>query len=153
MKYIDESSLLLCKYQAGLFEYATIDKKINSANFIKAFSFSDLSKRIDDEAFIYDSLSIAAAFDELKKEKILRSTGKTYPAQVMSWIGYLMRYWSILYSVSTITIYKTIKPNELYNLYESYHSLDIEVAINRILEAKNKYKSLNDIDLFRKIYL
>ena len=50
-------------------------------------------------------------------------------------------------------VYKLINPKELYNLYDAYHSLDNELAIERILEAKSiKLGDNNDLELLKRIY-
>lgn len=153
MKEIDEFDLIRCKYQADFFEYATDKMKANSASFIKAFANSTLAKLMDKEEFIFESLDIERAYEELIKEKSIRSTDKQYSAEVMSWIGYLLRYWSIYHNTSTQNIYKIIKPEELNRIYEAYHSLDVTEAIDRILDAKKINYNLNNVEILKKIYM
>lgn len=54
----------------------------------------------------------------------------------MYWIGYLYRYFSFTYELSSLQVYKIIKPKELRALYLPYHSLSPSQAIERILESK-----------------
>ena len=53
------------------------------------------------------------------------------------WIGYLYRYFSYTYNMSSIQVYKIVKPKELRGLYLPYHTLDPSQAIERILGSKN----------------
>lgn len=145
MKKIDDTGLLLAKYQAGLFEESVKELSCSSAYFYKKFAFSKLAKRMDRSAFILESLDIMGALEELKKESNYEvGHNKASPA-IMAWIGYLTRYWSYTYEISTKQIYKYIKFDELCGLYEAYHSLDVEEAITRINEAHN-ISYLGDFD-------
>ena len=72
------------------------------------------------------------------------------------WIGYLYRYFSYAYNMSSIQVYKIVKPKELRGLYLPYHTLDPSQAIERILEAKgypiNEEEELKrQYEIFRRI--
>ena len=137
MRKIDDTGLLLAKYQADLFEYTVNHLTCSSAYFFKKFAFSALAQRMDNKAFLFESLDIPAAIEELQKESNYSVGNIKVAPQVLAWIGYLLRYWSYTYEVSTKQIYKLISFNELCELYEAYHSLDVEAAIQRINEAHN----------------
>lgn len=145
MRKIDDTGLLLAKYQASLFEITVKELNCSSAYFYKKFAFSKLAQRMDRKAFILESLDITGAIEELKKEANYEVGNTKVSEAIMAWIGYLLRYWSYTYEISTKQIYKYIKFDELCELYEAYHSLDIEEAINRINEAHN-IKYLGDPD-------
>ena len=50
-------------------------------------------------------------------------------------------------------VYEKIKPQELYDLYDAYHSMDNELAIKRILESKNiEFEHKDNLEVLRKIY-
>ena len=57
MRKMDSSGLLLCRYQADLFEYST-KQKYPSRVFIKTFCYSSLSKRLNNVAFLFESIDI-----------------------------------------------------------------------------------------------
>ena len=142
MKKIDDTGLLLANYQANLFETSTKELPCSSAYFYKKFAFSKLAKRMDKRSFVMESLDVPGAIEELKKEANYEIGHNKVAPAIMLWIGYLLRYWAYTYEISTKQIYKYIKLDELCNLYEAYHSLDVEEAINRINEAHNiKYLS------------
>ena len=60
-----------------------------------------------------------------------------YNLNELYWIGYLYRYFSYTYNMSSIQVYKIVKPKELRGLYLPYHTLDPSQAIERILGSKN----------------
>ena len=57
----------------------------------------------------------------------------------MYWIGYIYRYFSFTYDLSSSQVYKIIKPKELRGLFLPYHTMDPYQAIERILEAKGMF--------------
>lgn len=151
MKKMDENGLLLCKYQARLFEYST-SKNISSKQFIKDFSYSNLSKRMGNVSFLFETLDTAGAYLEIEENKPFKK-GEVYNENIISWIGYIYRYTCYIYEKDMKDIYKKIKPQELYDLYDAYHSLDNELAIKRILEAKNiDFNNKNATNLLKKYY-
>jgi hypothetical protein len=135
MRKIDDRGILLAKYQSDLFENSIKELSCSSSYFYKKFAFSKLAHRMDKDSFINEALDIPAAFEELKKESNYEvGKNKVSPA-ILAWVGYLLRYWAYTYQISTKQIYKIVKLDELCKLYEAYHSLDVEEAINRINEA------------------
>lgn len=74
----------------------------------------------------------------------------------MYWIGYLYRYFAFTYELSSVQVYKIVKPKELRGLFLPYHTMDPAQAVERILEAKGMI--LNDdrelerqYEIFKKI--
>ena len=137
MRKIDDVGLLLASYQSNLFESTVKDLPCSSTYFYKKFAFSKLAQRMDKRGFILESLDVKGAIEELKKESNYEKGHIKATFETMAWIGYLLRYWSYTYEISTKQIYKFIKFDELCRLYEAYHSLDVEEAIKRINEAHN----------------
>ena len=150
MRKMDHNGEILCRYQADLFEYSTFRRECSTKVFIKAFVYSDIARDLDNLSILFDSRDIVQAYEEISAP----NRGKEiYPASVCSWIGYLMRYWAYTYETETINIYKKIKPGELYGLYQAYHSLSPEEAVQRIMEAKEINTDLNRPDILKKIYM
>lgn len=136
------SDYILCKYQGELFEYSINYLNCSSSYFFKKFMNSDVAKRMDKNSFINESIDYPALLDDLKKETDLSRGNKKSSREIMRWVGFLSRYWSIKYRISSKRIYSIIHLDEFERLYEAYHSLDVEEAIDRINEAKNvKYIS------------
>ncbi|MCQ2742951.1 MAG: antitoxin [Bacilli bacterium] len=149
MKKIDDLGYELCKYQASLFEHSGSLSNCSSSYFYKQFMNSELAKRIDSNGFLFESLDIEAALDELKKEKDLTKGKTKVPLAIMSWIGYMLRYWAYTYEISSKRIFSNIKINELERLYEAYHSLDVEEAVKRISDSKGmKYAGIFEDELY-----
>jgi len=151
MNNIDDFGLMICKYVSDLFEYSTKQRDCSSKVFIKAFVYSSLQKQIDNKSFLFDSIDVPLAYDLIKKEKNLTIGNEIYPSYVMSWIGYIMKYFCYKTGLTERTFYKYIKPEELYQLYEAYHSLDNDLVIKRIIEAKKININFNNVDLYKKI--
>lgn len=151
IKKLNDASLLSCRFVSDLFEYSTKNQECSSKVFIKAYVYSSVSNTISNSSFILNSLDISQAYELIKKEKKLTIGKDIYPSYVMSWIGYIMEYFTLSTNIPLTVLYKKIKPEELYTLYESYHSLDNDLVIQRICEAKNINLNLNNLDLFKSI--
>ena len=151
MKKIDDIGLLECKFVSNLFEYSTKMKDCSSKVFIKSYVFSSIPKIVSSKSFIFDSLDVPGAYEIIKKEKNLTKGSVIYPSYIMAWIGYIMKYFSYTTGISETTIYKNVKPEEFYSMYEAYHSLDNDLVVKRIAEAKNINLNLNDPELYKKL--
>ncbi len=138
MKKIDHDGLLLCKIQGAIFENSLKKTNTSSEIFIRRFMFSDIAKEFDSKAYLDGSITKDEVFELIEDEYGESSYGKNkYSEQVLHWIGYLYRYFSYTYELTSKQVYRYVKPKELNGLYLAYHSLDCAQAIERILEAKN----------------
>lgn len=138
MKKVDHDGLLLCKIQGDIFENSLKKTKTSSEIFIRRFMFSDIAKEFDSKAYLDGSITKDEVFELIEDEYGESSYGKNkYSEQVLHWIGYLYRYFSYTYELTSKQVYRYVKPKELNGLYLAYHSLDCAQAIERILEAKN----------------
>lgn len=61
-----------------------------------------------------------------------------------------MEYFTCVTNIPLTSLYRKIKPEELYMLYEAYHSLDNDLVVQRICEAKGIHLNLNDVELLKK---
>lgn len=152
IKKLEDYNLFSCRFVSDLFEYSTKMKECSSKIFIKAFVYSSISKTISNKSFFLNSIDINLAYDLIKNEKKLIRGSDIYPSYVMSWIGYIMEYFTLSTNIPLVILYKYIKPEELYSLYESYHSLDNDLVVKRIIEAKNININLNNVNLLKTIY-
>lgn len=138
MKKIDHDGLLLCKIQGAIFENSLKKTNTSSEIFIRRFMFSDIAKEFDSKAYLDGSITKDEVFELIEDEYGESSYGKNkYSEQVLHWIGYLYRYFSYTYELTSKQVYRYVKPKELNGLYLAYHTLDCAQAIERILEAKN----------------
>ncbi len=137
MRKMDNYGLKLCKFQAELFKKSLNETKCSSKIFIRRFMLSDLAKRMDKEGFLFDAIDVMDGFDELENQ-FGESTYGTVKlnGEELYWMGYIYRYWAYVDEKSTKQLYKMVKPEELQKVYFPYHSLDPEMAIARIKEAK-----------------
>ncbi len=151
MNKMDDIGLFECRYVSDLFKYSTKMKDCSSKVFIKAFVYSSIQKRLSSQAFILESLDVPAAYEIIKKEKKLTRGKEIYPSYVMAWIGYIMKYFAYVTNISETALYRKVKPEEFYSLYEAYHSLDNDLVVKRISEAKNINLNLNNIEIYKSI--
>ena len=146
MRKIDSLGLKLCSFQAQLFEKSISKCECSSRIFARRFLNSDLAKRMDNDGFLFESLAITDALDEINKQYGESTYGKEkYTTEEMHWIGYIYRYWSYSYELTSKQIYKIVKPELMKKLYFPYHSLDPQQAIERILEGAG-IKIVNEED-------
>ncbi len=144
---IDRRILEIAKVQASLFEYSCKKKECASSFFVKQFLYSSVAARMSDINFVYSTEDVPEIYFELKEEKKLNIGKEIYPEAVMYWMGYLLAVMSLTKNMHPSQIYRIVTPKELYLCYEAYHSLDIEGAIERIIESKSCER--NDLELFK----
>ncbi len=137
MKIIDRDGLLLCDLQANIFEISCDLTMTSSEIFVRRFMNSKVAKTLDNEAFLQTNMQPKDVLIHIEKEYGVSKYGSVkYSHNEMYWIGYLYRYFSYTYELSSVQVYKIIKPKELRGLFLAYHTLDVAQAIERILEAK-----------------
>ena len=158
MRKIDSLGLKLCNFQAQLFEESLNKYECSSRIFVRRFMNSDLAKRMDNDGFLFESLTITDALDEIEQQYGTSTYGKEkYTVEEMHWIGYIYRYWSFSYGLTSRQIYKIAKPEQMRKLYFPYHSLDPRQAIDRIIEGtgmettNEAYSISRGVEILRKI--
>lgn len=157
MRKIDKDGLLLCDLQAKVFEAAVDFTEISSEVFIRRFMNSKIAKKMDNESVLQTNIHEKDILDMIEIQYGKSNYGSVkYTHDEMFWIGYLYRYFCYTYKLSSIQVYKIIKPKELRGLYLGYHSLDPSQAIERILEAKGllldeKTEIKRQYEIYRRI--
>lgn len=128
----------LCDIQGRLFELA-LSRNISCPEFIEAFMNSNAAAALDDT---YDRLQWAGEeyiLEELEDELGgLKKDGTAYPREVMYWIGYVYRYWHYYTGESSKEIYNTADAELMNKCWLGFHTLDVEMAIDRLKEMNNK---------------
>ncbi len=153
MKKMDENGRLLSIFVSDLFKYSVTQKDCSSKVFIKAYVYSSLEKeRLNSDSFLFDSLDVPEAYEIIKKKKKLTRGNDIYPSYIMAWIGYIMKYFNYVTGIPLASLYKKMKPDEFYAVYEAYHSLDNDLVVERILESKEFNYNLNNLELLKNIY-
>lgn len=151
MKEIDRDGLLLCELQGKIFEKSLDQISTSSEMFIRRFMNSKTVTMLDNGSFLDTNISPQEVVRLVEEEYDNLNYGRIhYSLEEMYWIGYIYRYFSYTYEISSLRAYKIIKPKELRSLYLAYHSLSPSKTIERILEAKKR--PLNESDIFQRQY-
>ena len=157
MKQMDRDGLLLCELQAKTFE-SSIDFILTSSEiFIRRFMNSRIVKTIDNGAVLQTNMQSKDILESVEEQYGSSKYGSVkYTHNEMYWIGYLYRYFSYSYGISSLQAYKIVKPKELRGLFLPYHTMSPEQAIERILEAKNmlfddEVELKRQYEIFRRI--
>ena len=137
MREIDTTGIGMCKIQAELFVTAASLCRSSSAIFIRRFMNSSVAKRMDKNDILSEANDVRTMIEEVEDEYGRSEYGTShYSDEELYWIGYIYRYWAYTRGTSSRIIYKTANSSEMRKLFYPYHSLDPQVAIDRILEAK-----------------
>lgn len=137
MTRLSPTDLDLCAMQGSLFEKSLEMCSCSSAVFVRRFMNSRLATRFDEGSLLFESTTFESLFDEIDAQYGPSSYGSgRFGAEALYWMGYLYRYWSEAFGLSSKRVYKIIQARELNSLYYAYHSLDPAQAIERICEAK-----------------
>ena len=138
MRKISKDGLLLCKLQAEAFENSIDKMDTSSEIFIRRFMKSEIAKRLDDESILETNIQANDILELINEEYGISNYGSVkYTRNEIYWIGYIYRYFTSTYEMSSAQVYKIVKPKELRGLFLPYHTMDPAQAIERILEAKN----------------
>ena len=133
---MDSIQLKLCDIQGRLFERSTA---YASEEFIRNFMNSQVAEHLDSPYNKLQWMGEEYLLDELKDENKLRVEGEKYTPDVLYWIGYLYRYWSISRGEKSKKIYRQAPAKTMKRNYMAFHTLDPEVAISDLIEI-NKQK-------------
>lgn len=157
MRKIDKDGLLLCELQAKAFELSVEMCQTSSEIFIRRFMNSRIARSIDDKQILQTNLQARDILERIEEQYGYSEYGSVkYTKNEIYWIGYVYRYFSYTYNLSSVQVYKIMKPKELRELFLPYHSLDPAQAIERILEAKNLISDEEEelerqFEIFRRI--
>lgn len=137
MRKFDEYGLKMCQYQGQLFSLSRDKVNCSTPIFLRRFMYSGVARRMDGEGFLFEAITQEDVLGEIEDEFGKSDYGQIkYDEEELYWIGYIYRYWCYTRQVTSRSLYKMIKPEELRKVYYPYHSLDPAQAIERIIEAK-----------------
>lgn len=138
MRKIDRDGLLICELQARTFETSADFATVSSEIFIRRFMNSKVAILMDTGDILQLNIQANDVIDRIEEEYGNSKYGSIkYTKNELFWIGYIYRYYSYTYELSSVQVYKIIKPKELRGLFLPYHTMDPAQAIERILESKN----------------
>lgn len=135
-KMNDSLQSSLSDMQGKLFEMS-INKGLDSESFIKAFMLSDIAKDLDST---FNQMQWAGK--EYIMERILEELndnlkigGEIYDKETIYWIGYVYRRWHYYTGENSKEIYKQAPSKTMRSTYFSYHTMSVEMAIDRLKES------------------
>ena len=112
----------------------------DSETFIRVFMRSKIAEGLDSD-FDYTQWAGKEYIMERMKEEYpegFSQKGIVFDSETLYWSGYLYRYWHFYTGESSKDIYKQADAQTVNTMYYGYHTLDIEMAIDRLKEAKKK---------------
>lgn len=137
MRKMNKDGLLLCDLQAKAFKIAVDFAQVSSEVFIRRFMNSNAAKAMDNESVLQTNIHEKDILNMIEEQYGKSEYGSVkYTHNEMFWIGYIYRYFCYTYEMTSIQVYKIVKPKELRGLFPAYHTMDSAQAIERILEAK-----------------
>lgn len=137
MRKMNKDGLLLCDLQAKAFKIAVDFAQVSSEVFIRRFMNSNVAKAMDNESVLQTNIHEKDILNMIEEQYGKSEYGSVkYTHNEMFWIGYIYRYFCYTYEMTSIQVYKIVKPKELRGLFPAYHTMDSAQAIERILEAK-----------------
>lgn len=157
MRKINKQGLYLCDLQAKTFESSIDFASVSSEIFIRRFMNSKTAKMLDNESVLQTNLHEKDFLSMIEEEYGSSKYGSVkYNHNEMFWIGYLYRYFCYTHELTSVQVYKIVKPKELRGLFLGYHSMDPSQAIERILEAKGllfdeKSELKRQYEIFKRI--
>ena len=138
MKTIDNTGLILCDLQAQAFELSQKVLSCSSEIFIRRFMHSETARFLDSGYSLNTVMTPGDMIERVEEQYGVTSYGSVkYSANELFWIGYIYRYFSYAYELSSVQAYRMVKPKELREMYPACHTMDCAQAIERILEAKD----------------
>ncbi len=126
----------ICEMSAELF-VQSVKRGYDSKEFIEKVMKSETATHLYHKSDTQMWLGTGYIMENLEEE-IPFHKGKTYPADLMSWIGYLFACWNFTYAEDTPKDMIKQAPVEVLTLaYQGLHVLTFEDAIR---ELKNIYR-------------
>lgn len=123
----------LCDIQGRLFE-RSLAHGFDSCDFICKFMNSDVALHLDLKFDFFQWAGEAYLLDALCDEVRIEKTERTFSKDALYWAGYVYRYWHYYKNLSSKEIYKIADAKTMAQVYLSYHTLDTEMAIDRLCE-------------------
>lgn len=145
----------MCELQADIFENSIRRFNCSSSFFIARFMNSKYAKELDNTDDPYNFYSPNCVLDGLENTypSLKEYQGQKYTQNVLRWIGYIYRAWSIIKKKSSSEIYKHLKGEEMYSLYDSFHTFGIDYCVTRLEEIVNEKigRQKTDYEIFKEI--
>lgn len=132
----------VCEMSADLF-VKSVNKGYDSKDFIEKLMQSETAIYLYDKEDTQMWLGSNYIIDTLEQE-ITIDKGKTYPKDLMSWIGYLFACWNLTYADDSPKDMIQQAPVDVLTLtYQGLHVLSFEDAIKELKEIYQENKKSN----------
>lgn len=132
----------LCDIQGRLFELS-LAHSVASEAFISSFMESELAAGLDrsydrlqwmGEEYLFDEVMDKLDKDETTPNSELAQAGALYPREALYWMGWIYRFWHFYTGESSAQIYAQAPAQLMLRLWPAFHTLDNEMAIDRLQE-------------------
>ena len=129
----------LSQMQGSLFEMSGREG-YDSYTFIRIFMKSKIAEGLDSDFDFTQWAGKEYIMERMKEEypQGFSRNGIVFDNETLYWAGYLYRYWHFYTGESSKTIYRIADADTINTMYYGYHTLDMEMAIDRLKEAKGK---------------
>ena len=142
---LDSPEISLCQMQAHLFELSA-KKGYDSEAFVKAFMNSGVAEDLDKEFNHVQWAGEEYLLSRLSDEKTdAIKQGLVLDTETLFWTGYLYRYWHFYTGESSKLIYQQVPISVLNKVYLSFHTMGIEMAIDRLKEICLSHTNFRNI--------
>ena len=146
----------MCELQGEAFAVSANRLNCGSVFFIARFMNCELAKNLDEIDDPYNFVSPYNIINYMKDTypSLNDNTGIKYPENVLKWMGSVYRAWSIIKKTKSWKIYKVMKANTLFSLYDSFHTFSLEYCVDRLVEIiEQKSEQINAYQLYKEIRL
>lgn len=152
---MNEHEQKMCEMQGEFFELSKSSFLCSSPFFVAKFMYSELAKKLDNIEDPYNFIGpsnmifvMKGLFPSLNIEGYNK-----YPSRVLHWMGYIYRAYCLIKKKTSSWIYKELKAEELFVLYDSFHTFSPEYCVERLEELINERKPapLTDYEIFKQI--
>lgn len=144
MREFDENGLFLAKLQAEVFGLSTNFSNCGSLTFIRRYIYSDFCLSLDKLSALNEIITPKEIIENINAQYPNPYGSKTVDYDCMYWLGYIYRYYSYTKQLTSIQVYKIIKPVELLKTYLPFHTQDPKKVIQQIEEMKGINSNIND---------
>lgn len=138
---VESLRIALSDMQGKLFEMSR-EKGYDSESFISAFMTSQIAKDLDSD-FNHVQWAgkeyIMERIENELKDKLVKG-GELYDTETLYWAGYVYRQWRYYTGESSKEIYKQAKAKTMRTTFYPYHTMSVEMAIDRLKESCKEKK-------------
>ncbi len=138
---VESLKTMLSDMQGKIFEMSRV-KGYDSESFISAFMTSQIADDLDADFNHMQWAGKEYVMDRIErelKEKLIKG-GEVYDTETLYWTGYVYRQWHYYTGETSKDIYKQAKAKRMRSIYYPYHTMSVEMAIDRIKEANLEKK-------------